>query len=221
MRIWIDINAWYYTDKISIRKNVMVNKMDKSDIEKDIEAMETAEDVDLVMEAVQKKGVENLTLGETQAVLMDQVLSDRLREIIEGAKENRIKAEVYKEKTGDSEGIFGEKLQLAKAIIVINDEVQAALKEKGVIKIKVEEKDKMGRKPSKKLIKNMIGVFEVKNKTALDKIDVIAGLYDCGYSAEEITMAFYVSWCVRWGVLSIKNGLYEINKPVIKELYGF
>jgi hypothetical protein len=101
----------------------------------------------------------------------------------------------------------------------LKNRIDAKLVENGVIQIKTDNNDERGRKPSRKLVKNLIKIF-ANNGGKLEKNDAIYKLRDIGYTAESITLNLYLRWAVNWGILNIVDGRYIINNSVIKELYN-
>jgi hypothetical protein len=187
----------------------------------DFEGMDEVGDAidgDMLFEKVRKNGYESLNLEEKNLIFLNKNLSDKVREYLEKEKDRKIEEQIYREKSGDSKEIFNTKVEEARFILAVNDEIERELMEKGVLAIKTDNKDERGRKPSRKLVKNVINVFN--GKRALSKENIIYGLKNQGYSAEDITLNLYANWCVNWGILNLKNGDYVLNRGVIKEIYN-
>ena len=192
--------------------------MEKTTLEMDVERMETAEDLNLVLEAVKEIGFENLSLMETQTILMNRELADGIREIVEASEKEKKVIEVYKRLTGDTEAIFTEKTDMARFVLEVEDHVRSELGNDGKMTFKTETADNRGRKPPVKLAECLISVFE--GKQTLNEENIVKGLCDRRYSAENPTKKLYISWAVSWGILNLNGGLYSINRPNMREIYN-
>ena len=198
--------------------SVGVFKMEKTTLEMDVERMETAEDMELVLEAVKEIGFENLSLMETQTILMNRELADGIREIVEASEREKKVVEVYKRLTGDTEAIFTEKTDMARFVLAVEDCVRSELGNGNRAVVNVEKKDDRGRKPPVKLAECLVDVF--KGKQTLNLENIVDGLCDRRYSAENPTKRLYITWSVSWGILNLNGGLYSINKPNMREIFN-
>ena len=192
--------------------------MEKTTLEMDVERMETAEDMELVLEAVKEIGFENLSLMETQTILMNRELADGIREIVEASEREKKVVEVYKRLTGDTEAIFTEKTDMARFVLAVEDCVRSELGNGNRAVVNVEKKDDRGRKPPVKLAECLVDVF--KGKQTLNLENIVDGLCDRRYSAENPTKRLYITWSVSWGILNLNGGLYSINKPNMREIFN-
>ena len=175
-----------------------------------------------IIEKVKKVGsLNSLSIDERNFIFFSDDLTRKIRDIVERSEERKKMDQIYVSMTGDITEAWREKKEYAEFILAVDFECNLQLAKAGVIeklKVFVSKGDKKARKPSKKMATNLLKVFDGKN--SISREDVVYGLRDFGYTAEDITLNLYVRWATEWGVLKQKNGEYSINENVIKELYG-
>ena len=197
-----------------------IDVIEEKKINGDIEEIEINKEE--IIEKVKKDGLKNLSFDERDFIFFDDDLTHIVKDIVERSEERKKMDKIYMSMTGDLTEVWREKKDFAEFILAVDFEINLQLAKDGIIeKIKVivsKDENKKARKPSKKMVTNLLKVFDGKN--LLSKEDTIYGLRDFGYTAEDVTLNLYVRWAVEWGVLNMLNGEYSINENVIKELYG-
>ena len=198
-----------------------VDIVEEKKINGDIEKIEEINKEEII-EKVKKDGSLNcLSISERNYIFFSDDLTRKIRNLVERSEERKKRDQIYMNITGDLTEVWREKMDNAMFIMAVDFEVNLQLGKDGLIQKpekKEIESDKKARKPSKKMVLNLIKVFEGKN--LLSKEDTIYGLRDFGYTAEDITLNLYIRWATEWGILNQKNGEYSLNMDVVKELYG-
>jgi uncharacterized protein related to proFAR isomerase len=188
------------------------------DIERDIENLESEEDLNLLTKKILDIGIQNLPITVLNAVMMNRELTDSIREKTEEIERDRKEKAVYME-FGITKGEMEKRIEDARKMMELKKNIDAKLMESGVLTVKTKVNDERGRKPSRKLVKNLVKIF-ANNGGKMEKNDIVYKLRDIGYTAEDITLNLYVNWAINWGILNNVSGEFVINKNAVKELYG-